>query len=128
MHYENKFNEYKGNLKLTWKLINEIINKKKSKAEIPDSFKENEEIISQPKEIANKFNEYFVNVGPNLADKIPEQMINYNTYLTKRYKNSLFLDAITEQEVETEINQLKVNKACGYDEISPKVVIGIWYF
>lgn len=89
---------------------------------MPDSFKENKEIFSQPQEIANLFNEYFINVGPSLADKIPEKEISYKGYLTKRYRNSLFLDAILEKEVEDEIRQLKVNKACGYDEISPKIV------
>ena len=60
------------NLKTTWKLINEIINERKIKSSIPDSFKENEQIISDAKEIANKFNDYFVNVGPNLAEKFPK--------------------------------------------------------
>lgn len=36
--------------------------------------------------------------------------------------NSIFLDAITENEVLREIDQLDVNKSGGYDEISPKVV------
>ena len=37
----------------------------------------------------------------------------------------MFLDAITENEVATEIGQLDVNKSGGYDEISPKVVKGV---
>ena len=39
--------------------------------------------ISDPHKIANMFNEYFVNVGPN-SDKM------YNHYLTGSYKNSFF--------------------------------------
>lgn len=65
-------NSLNMNLKTTWKLINEIINTRKIKSSIPDSFKENEQISSDPKEIANKFNNYFVNVGPNLAEKFPK--------------------------------------------------------
>ena len=34
----------------------------------------------------------------------------------------MFLEAITENEVEEEINQLKGNKSSGHDEISPEVV------
>ena len=34
----------------------------------------------------------------------------------------MFLDAITENKVATEIGQLDVNKSGGYDDMSPKVV------
>ena len=69
MYYSNKLNELKGNLRLTWKLINEIINKKKSRSELPSNFLKEDNLISDPLEIANYFNEYFVNIGPNLAKK-----------------------------------------------------------
>ena len=38
MYYSNKLNELKRNLRLTWKLINEIINKNKSRSELPSNF------------------------------------------------------------------------------------------
>ena len=92
-------------MKLTWKLINEIINKKRSRSELPDSFKEDEDtIISHPEQIADKFNEYFVNVGPNLAEKIPQNKVNYSTYLTDRKLNYFFLEATTENEVKNEMS------------------------
>lgn len=43
---------------------------RKSASTLPDTFKHNEEEITDPVEIANKFNEYFTNVGPNLASII----------------------------------------------------------
>ena len=55
-----------------WKLINEVINKSKLNPELPDCFIGNETFLTDPTEIGNKFNEYFVNVGPNLAAKIPD--------------------------------------------------------
>lgn len=67
MYYSNKLNELKGNLRHTWKLINEIINKTKSRSELPSNFLKEDNLISDPLEIANYFNEYFVNIGPNLA-------------------------------------------------------------
>ena len=60
MYYSNKLNELKGNLRLTWKLINEIINKNKSRSELPSNFLKEDNMISDPLEIANYFNEYFV--------------------------------------------------------------------
>jgi len=41
------------------------------KYELPDHFKGNKTVITDPTEISNKFNEYFINVAPNLASKIP---------------------------------------------------------
>lgn len=113
---------YKGNVKLTWKLRNEIINKKKIRQDIPDSFNRNRTIVSNQKEIANNLNEYFVNVGPRLAKKISEQSTNYKAYLTNTDNNSTFLDLITEKEVEVEISLLKENNATRYGDLAPKVV------
>ena len=56
-YYSKEFNEHKGNLRYLWKLIKEVINKNKVKMELPDNFKQNETLISDPVEISNKFND-----------------------------------------------------------------------
>ena len=66
-----------------------------------------------------------INIGPNLANKIPASFRDFSLYLGESNQNSMFLDVITENEVATEIGQLDVNKSGGYDEISPKVVKGV---
>ena len=45
-----------------------------------ESSLENKEITDQ-KTIDEKFNEFYVNVGPNLASKIPENNNDYKSYL-----------------------------------------------
>lgn len=74
-YYKGKFQEsqgtIQGNIRQTWKLINEITNKNKSSSELLDNFMKGDNIITDPNEIANNFNQYFVNVGPKLAEKIP---------------------------------------------------------
>ena len=57
-----------------------------------------------------------------LGNKIPASFRDFSLYLGESNHNSMFLDAITENEVATEIGQLDVNKSGGNDEISPKVV------
>ena len=64
----------------------------------------NESLITDPTEISNNFNEYFVNVGPNLAAKIPIRDVHFSTFLGERSSNSIFLEAVTEKEVEFEIS------------------------
>ena len=68
--------------------------------ELSDYFKENETIISDVVEISNKFNEYFINVGPKLAERIQNNDVNFTTFLGEISVNSIFLDAVTEKEVD----------------------------
>ena len=48
---------------------------------------------------------------------------NAHVPLTNSYNNSVFLDPITEKKVEVEISQLNENKATGYDDLAPKLIV-----
>ena len=105
-------------MRYLWKLINKVINRNKLTSKLPDHFKD-------PTEISNKFNEYIIDVGPNLASKISVSDMNFSNYLVERYIKSIFLDPVIENEVKLEIRRLKENKPCGHDEIPPKLVKNI---
>ena len=58
------FNTYSTNLKKTWQTINESLNWRKRKQDFPQEFKlANSNLISDPKQIADAFHNYFVNIG-----------------------------------------------------------------
>ena len=82
-------------------------------------------MIKDQYEIATKFNEYFVNIGPNLAKKIQDIHQTFKSYMDHRCPNSVFLDAILENEVLNEIKLLNASTASGLDDVSPKVVKAI---
>jgi len=82
-------------------------------------------VIKDQYEIATKFNEYFVNIGPNLAKKIQDIHQTFKSYMDHRCPNSVFLDAILENEVLNEIKLLNASTASGLDDVSPKVVKAI---
>ena len=63
-------NLLKSNAKSTWKLLNDLINKKKIKCKLLSVLKANEQEILNPTQTANRFCEYFTNTGPNLAKSI----------------------------------------------------------
>ena len=67
----------KSSLKQTWKILNEAINRKGKLSKLPSVFKINDQEISDPSVIADKFCSYFSNIGPNLADKIPQSSISH---------------------------------------------------
>ena len=84
-HYDNLFDANKNNIKKSWELISEIINKKKPQNIIP-KFTDNDD----DKSIADKFNRFFVNVGPSLASKIPPTDVDPLSYLNPRNPHSIF--------------------------------------
>ena len=71
-------------------------------------------MISDPNDIGELFKGYFINLGPNLADKISTSLTNYDSYLGESNLNSIFLNAITINEVAREVDNYDANKSPGY--------------
>ena len=68
-YYNKLLQNHKNDLKLTWATLNELI--KTSLGNVyPEQFQRNGKILTNKLDIANGFNEFFVNVGPSLANKI----------------------------------------------------------
>ena len=93
--------------------------KKKKKIFFPKKIAlENKEITDQ-KTIAGK--EFYVNVGPNLASKIPQNNNDYKSYLPDI--TTLFDEQdLTEQELKEAVASLKPNKILGCDSIHVNVI------
>ena len=83
-HYHDLLQEHKSNLKKSWQVIKSVINKRKY-SPISTKFKANDAIINDGDVIANKFNNFFVNVGNTLAKSIRLSERNPVDYIT--YKN-----------------------------------------
>ena len=63
-YYRNAFNRYSANMKKTWQTISETLNRRKGKRDFPQEFKlANGKTISEPKQIANAFNDFFISIG-----------------------------------------------------------------
>ena len=82
-YFQEKLSFYKNDIKNTWKTLKDVIGKTKiNENRLPKKIAlENKEITDQ-KTIAERFNEFFVNVGPNLASKILQNtMVRNHTCL-----------------------------------------------
>ena len=113
-YYELQVDEAKNNMKQTWNIINELIGKKsKQNAKLPSQFMDNTDTITIPNEIANRFNNYFTNVGPTLSRQIKKTPKKFTEYLSNKCQNSIFLEPITQSEVEKELMKLNPNKSSG---------------
>lgn len=75
---------------------------------------------TNPKLICENLNDFFINVGPELASKIPNQQVNEATKKTSC--NSIFLLPTTKEEVAKAIEDLDPNKATGNDDVVDRSV------
>ena len=99
----------------------ELLNKSKTKHNYPDSFVHNDIHISNNESIANNFNDYFVNVGSNLASKIPATHTNFLNFLKGSYPNSFVFYPTYDTEIFNIMMNLNPNKSPGPDNIDPLV-------
>ena len=60
---------YKNDIKQTWSVIKDTLQKKLHSAP-SNKFILNNVTITDPDEIANEFNRYFINIGRSLSDQI----------------------------------------------------------
>ena len=82
LYYQNCFEKFKNDMKNTWIIIKDIINKSKGKKDISKYFIINGEKVTDSNLIASQFNNFFANVGPSLAQKItPPVNKSYINYL-----------------------------------------------
>ena len=89
-YYESEIVANKTNLRKVWEIIKQVINRKKG-LKIHDKCMHNNKLITDPKSIADGFNSYFVNIGPTLASKIPENNLSHRQFLPDSIKPSLLL-------------------------------------
>jgi hypothetical protein len=115
-YYANKLAEVKDNLSKTWKVMNEMCGRNSLQKQIT-KIRVNDETIDDPKQIANKFNEYFTNIGPNLAKSIPTSTKQPLDFLKGSFPNSMYLMPTNEFEVSDVISNLKNTKSKGFDNI-----------
>lgn len=59
-----------------------------------------------------------MNIGPTLANNIPQPVKEFHHFLKDRNPSSLFLVPVQVEEVKNIINKLNTKKASGYDGIT----------
>ena len=119
-HYETLFNNNKDNLKKSWRILKQVINKRKDSSSC-SKFLVNQETTTNKNKIAKGFNQYFINIGPNLANKIPQDNKCPTTYMDNQVLESIVITPVVEEEVQAIIKSLKDSSA-GWDAISARVV------
>ena len=122
--FSDKISEYQNKTKALWRIINEITKRKnKSKTMISKISLDNGRVVENPKDIANALNEYFVAVGPNLADKLPPSNIHFDSYLRNEDSptGSFYLNPTNSTEILELIDSFSDSNCEAPDKITPKL-------
>ena len=118
-YYYNEFNKYKRDIKKTWDTIKSLLNKTKQDSMAPNKIKLNSQIISNEKEIASKFNNYFTDIGKNLADKIDtSNKHTFDHYLHSPSISKFHFKQTNPNEIISVIHNLPMKTSSGHDKIS----------
>ena len=78
--------------------------------------------IHDAKSIPEKFNECFLNLGPNLANKISQCDLAFKSYLPT-VDTTLKVTVLGEDEFEEALKSLKRNKAPGHDGLDVNIIM-----
>ena len=94
---------------------------KHRKLETHDTFFVDNKTITNPDEIANAFNNYFINVGSSIAKQCRATQ-QHNQYLTNPTNSRFAFKAVTEVNILKIIDDLKNKSSYGHDSISNKLI------
>ena len=121
-YYQDLIKQHKANIKKSWQVIKSIINKRKY-CPVHSKFKYmyNGDVISDGKIIANKFNNFFVNVGESLAKEIPSTSRCPSEYIRFEISEKFFASTVTKDEIYKIICNCK-DSAAGWDDLRPRIM------
>ena len=124
-YYIDKLNCYKGKIKETWSVLNHLLGRGKKTSTLCDFVVKNNAKITNTNEIANEFNDFYINVGPNLAKNIDSANldIQFNDYIKNiDTDNSMFVLPTTESEIIGVVSKFTGKSSEDVSGVSMKVV------
>ena len=116
--YKNLFDRYKNDMRKTWSIISDTLNKK-VKHSIPDIMSVNGEKCSDKARISEHFNSFFATIGSQNENNIRRhEGSTYKNYLTNQYDCTFAFHLINNNDTLRIIKNIKMSHSKGYDGIS----------
>ena len=123
LYFNEQFNKNRSDVRKTWGTISEIIQKTKNKPSGIKSVLSEGKRISDPADIAEKFNNFFIRMSSTLADKIKRPVgIHYRQFLHQDILSSFKFDLIDEKKITHVARCLHNKSSSGKDGISLKLL------
>ena len=116
-YYKTFFNEHCNNAKKTWEGIRNIIKVSTKNRSLPTKLRDGTNHITDLKDMAQKFNEFYVNIGDMVDKKIPQAKSKFSDFLKNSVPNSIFLSPVDDQEISDMFSKIDGSKSCGPNSI-----------
>ena len=124
--YQSKIEEGRSDPRTIWKLFKEFgIKSKGNDGENNFAIKSENDMITNESDLAEHFNNYFVNVASNLKEPIVNsEFERLNTFVQSKVPNDVEfkIPSINVGFVRIFLSNLNVNKSTGLDNIGPKIL------
>ena len=104
-----------------WEIMRTVLPASSKRASVAlHSLKINDRTVCDQQLISERFNEFFCSMGANLASKFDNSApSSFSRFLKRHVSPFIYLDVPSLTEIINVINSLNINKAVGYDSISP---------
>lgn len=123
-YYQDLVNKNKGNPGELWKSLNQITSLKLTSP--PSCIEVNGVPYTEPQSIVEILNDHFSNIGTKLAAKLNRGSFllcpRSSSVQTTNVKNMFTFQEVNESFVNSQLKQLKRNKAIGLDGISARML------
>ena len=120
MFYTRTFLMYKNDMKKTWGVISDTLKSSdKSKSQV--EFIVGNHIVRDTDEIANHFNDYFINISRTLLQQI-QPTHSFDHYLNENAASRLQFHPVNKEYISKLIDKLKNKASYGHDNISNKLI------
>ena len=118
-YYSKMLLEKRGNIKETWAILNTVLGKQRKSVNYPTHLMQRDIHITSKENMANEFNTFCTNVGPNLANDItePDENISIYDYLGESIEQSLFMRPVDEEEVITTVTGCTKKRSSDFEDI-----------
>jgi len=121
-YYETILYENRNNIKQTWSILRQVINKQQTDRNMSASFNINGNETSDPLQISEGFNAFFAQIGQNIQDNVPPANKPFTEHMQGTYPNNFYMSPVAPKELEFISKQLKPKSSSGHDDISTKLM------
>ena len=108
-YYSSKIAVQKINPKKAWKSINNLLGRQ-NKPTVVNELNVGEQNLTSPEDIAEGFNEYFSNIGPDLASQIDYLNSTFETNVKKAQSKCAAFQHVTVSHVSHLLHGIPNNK------------------
>lgn len=119
-YYEKALQNHKNDIKNTWIVLKEILNKGKSTNSFPDYIMQGNQKLTDSQQIVNAFNEFYINISSNSSQNNPNR--HFSEYLDSPCTSIHHFESVNSDEILKIINKLKSKTSKGIDNISTNLL------